>query len=141
MPETLAFTMRQSLVATDSAGRTKSLSTSAGSGPAGASGDAGSSEATMGVAGSAATAPSELAPHSDSATGTHKACRRKERNIIERLVDLAMPGVDTRLGRQRVRHGTACSWGRRTYDVSDECDGSGSRLNGSDRNRHIDGNR
>ncbi|VVD97162.1 hypothetical protein PCO31010_01954 [Pandoraea commovens] len=96
MPDTLAFTMRQSLVATDSAGRAKSLSTAAGNGPAGASADAGSSETTIVVAGSAATAGSELTPHSDSATGTHKVCRRMERNIIERLVDLAMPGVETR---------------------------------------------
>ncbi|AKC69185.1 hypothetical protein [Pandoraea oxalativorans] len=96
MLETLAFTMRQSLVATDSAGRAKSLSTAAGGGPAGASGDAGSSETTVVVAGSAATAGSELTPHSDSATGTQQACRRKERNVIEKLVDLAMPGDVTR---------------------------------------------
>ncbi|VVD89450.1 hypothetical protein PAQ31011_01548 [Pandoraea aquatica] len=96
MPETLAFTMRQSLVATDNAGRAKSPSTGAGIGPAGASGDAGSSGTTVDVAGSAATAGGELTPHSDSATGTHQACRRKERNVIERLVDLAMQGVATR---------------------------------------------
>jgi len=106
MPETLAFTMRQSLAATDSVGRAKSLNTETGSGPVGASGDAGSPEATIVVAGSAATAGSELTPHSDSATGTHHVCRRKDRNVIERLVDLAMSGVATRAWEGCV-HGTA----------------------------------
>ncbi|WP_150807948.1 hypothetical protein [Pandoraea sputorum] len=60
----------------------------------------------MVVAGSAATAANGLTPHSDSTTGKHKACRRKERNIIERLVDLAMPGVET-LASEGSAYGTA----------------------------------
>ncbi|ODP32623.1 hypothetical protein [Pandoraea sp. ISTKB] len=91
VPDTLALTMRQSLVATDNAGRAKSCNTLSGRGAVGASGDAGSAALAGGVALSAPMAGAALAPHSDSATGMHQACRRKHENVIERLVVLAMP--------------------------------------------------
>ena len=105
MPETLAFTLRQSLVGTDNAGREKSWSTPMGGGPAGASGAAGSSAvvtplwpscaggAVDSVAWVALLAVANHAPHSDSATGTIHARRRIGRNVIERLVKLATPRV------------------------------------------------
>lgn len=115
MPDTLALTMRQSLVATDSAGREKSLSTPAGSGPVGASGAAGSSAASGVVASnvvstgvrvgvlivvlSAPMADADPAPHSDSTTGTQQAGRRKKRNVIERLVELATADEVPRSGK------------------------------------------
>ncbi|EON11126.1 hypothetical protein C266_23171 [Pandoraea sp. SD6-2] len=97
---TLAFTLRQSPVGTDNAGREKSWRTPTGGGPAGASGAAGSlapvmpvwsSSAGGAVALDALAAGADHAPNSDSATGTIHACRRREGSIIDTLVKLAMP--------------------------------------------------
>ncbi|VVD73866.1 hypothetical protein PAN31108_00742 [Pandoraea anhela] len=95
-PDTLALIARQSPVATDSAGRAKSCNTPSGSAPTGASGDAGSVASGGGAALCAPMAGAAPAPHSDSAIGTHHACRCKERNVIERLVVLAMPDIAAR---------------------------------------------
>lgn len=125
MPVTSALTLRQSPVATDNAGGVKSLRTPADSGTdgaVGASAAAGSSDTTGSTAFSAPMAGAEAALHSDSATGTNQACRRKKRSIIERLVELAMPGVVLRSCQgvtTSAGSGIVCSSGRRTRNAGD----------------------